>query len=147
MLDPFSPRAHRALFVLSCVASQVILFTPAEGVPDSPPGTDKLVHLALFAVLALTGGLARITDAVLLPCLVCYAPLSETLQQVLPLRRDADPLDMLADLCGTAIGYVLVVRLRRRAPRKDHRNSHLRVRKHRSSAQSPAPERETGSGD
>lgn len=129
------------------MASQVILFTPSGGVPDAPPGTDKLVHLALFAVLALTGGLARISDAVLLPCLVCYAPLSETLQQVLPLRRDADPLDTLADLCGTAIGYVLATRLRRKTPRKGHRNSHLRVRKHRSSAQLSLSEREPGSGE
>ncbi|MGJ7906042.1 hypothetical protein ACOQFL_06140 [Actinopolyspora sp. H202] len=120
------------MFTLSCVASLVILFTPPAGVPDSPRGTDKLIHLALFAVLTLTGRAARIDHRLLLPCLVCYAPLSEALQRLLPVHRDADALDTIADLCGIAVGYALVVLYRRIARGTNSQNSHVRVSKHRS---------------
>ncbi|SFD79311.1 hypothetical protein SAMN04487819_103181 [Actinopolyspora alba] len=145
MLDPFSPRAHRALFVLSCVASLVILFTPPAGVPDSPPGTDKLVHLVLFAVLTLTGRAARIDRRLLLVCLVCYAPLSEVSQQLLPVDRDADAMDAIADLCGIAVAQALVVLFRRITRGTDPQNSHVRVSKHRSRSQPHLANRETGS--
>ncbi|SFT66134.1 hypothetical protein SAMN04487904_105177 [Actinopolyspora lacussalsi subsp. righensis] len=145
MLDPFSPRAHRASFVLSCVASLVILFTPPAGVPESPPGTDKLVHLVLFAVLTLTGRAARIDHRLLLSCLVCYAPLSEALQQLLPVHRDAEAMDAITDLCGIAVGQALVVPLRRITRGTRSQNSHVRVSKHRSRSQSHFANRETGS--
>ncbi|SDK08697.1 hypothetical protein SAMN04487820_104169 [Actinopolyspora mzabensis] len=147
MLDPFSPRTHRALFVVSCVASLVILFTPPAGVPDSPPGTDKLVHLALFAVMTVTGRAARVDPRLLLPCLAGYAPLSEALQQLLPVHRDADVLDTLADLSGIAVGHALVVASRRITRGTKPRNSHVRVSKHRSRSQPCPVNHEPGSRD
>ncbi|NYH78094.1 hypothetical protein FHR84_001416 [Actinopolyspora biskrensis] len=106
------------LFTICCVASAVILFTPSSGVPTAPPGTDKLVHLALFLALTGTGQLAGARSGPLVTTLVCYAPLSELLQAALPIRRHADPLDLAADLAGVLTALALL-RLTRR--------SHLRV--------------------
>ena len=53
------------------------LLEPASGVPSSPPGTDKLVHLLLFAVLAVTARMAGGRTVPVLAGLVGYAALSE----------------------------------------------------------------------
>ncbi|WP_019854671.1 hypothetical protein [Actinopolyspora mortivallis] len=107
MLDPFSSRLHRTLFVVCCLASMVILFTPSSGVPAAPPGTDKLVHLTLFLALTTTGRLAGLPGPVLVPALVAYAPLSELLQAVLPVNRHGDPADVAMDLVGVLLAHML----------------------------------------
>jgi VanZ family protein len=85
--------------------SVVILFTPESGVPSSPPGTDKLVHAGLFALLALTGYYARLVRPWQLAALLLgYAAASEVLQAVLPLGRSGDVFDALTDAAGLAVG-------------------------------------------
>ncbi|SEQ50082.1 VanZ like family protein [Lentzea xinjiangensis] len=105
-------------FVIAALLSVVVLFTPESGVPTAPPGTDKVVHAALFALLALTGLYAKIPR--ILPLLVVYAGVSEVLQQVVtPLRRSGDVLDALVDVAGIALGWAIAtwIRSRRRGPR------------------------------
>ena len=81
----------RALpFGLAVLLSLVVLFLPASGVPSSPPGTDKVVHLLLFAVLAVTARTAGWRAAPVLAGLLGYAALSEVLQALLPLGRSGD---------------------------------------------------------
>ncbi|WP_222850176.1 VanZ family protein [Allosaccharopolyspora coralli] len=87
----------------------VILFTPASGVPSAPPGTDVIVHLTLFAALAGTGALARLPPRPLTLGLALYAGASEVLQMLLPLGRSGDPVDVLADLAGVALGLTAAV--------------------------------------
>lgn len=94
------------------LVSVAVLFTPASGVPAGFPGSDKLVHLAVFAALALTGRVAALPRAALVAGLVGYAVGSEVLQHVLPLGRSADLLDVLADVLGIALGLVLARRIR-----------------------------------
>jgi VanZ family protein len=89
------------------VASLVVLFNPASATPAVWPRMDKLVHLALFAALALTGRRAGLPPVGLTVGLVVYAGLSEVLQGVLPLGRTADPLDALTDVLGVAVGLVV----------------------------------------
>lgn len=91
-------------FAAAALVSLVVLFTPDSGVPTAPPGTDKVVHVALFAALTLTGRTAGIRVRVLLPALACYAVGSEPLQGALPIGRSADVGDALADLLGVAVG-------------------------------------------
>ncbi|MEV1293475.1 VanZ family protein [Pseudonocardia sp. NPDC049635] len=105
-------------FVLALLLSLVVLFTPAAGVPAAPPGTDKVVHLAVFALLAVTGRMAGIRAWPLLAGLVVYAAASEVLQALLPLGRSGDLLDGLADVAGAVLGiglYALFDRSRTRA--------------------------------
>ncbi|MDQ2588162.1 hypothetical protein CKY47_30195 [Saccharothrix yanglingensis] len=98
-------------FVTAALLSVIVLFTPQSGVPDSPPGTDKVVHCLLFALLAATGLYARLPRVPLLAGLVGYAAVSEVLQWLLTaLGRGGDVLDALVDVAGVAVG-ALVFRL------------------------------------
>ncbi|USX51769.1 MULTISPECIES: VanZ family protein [Lentzea] len=105
-------------FVTAALLSVIVLFTPESGVPSSPPGTDKVVHTLLFALLAFTGLYARIRHILL--ALVVYAGVSEVLQQLItPLHRSGDVLDALVDVLGIGLGWAIAaaVRSRRRGPR------------------------------
>ncbi|SFO11802.1 VanZ like family protein [Pseudonocardia ammonioxydans] len=101
-------------FVLAVLLSLGVLFTPASGVPVAPPGTDKLVHLGVFALLAVTGRIAEIRTWPLLGGLAVYAAASEVLQAVLPLGRSGDLVDGLVDVAGAALGLVLYAAVARR---------------------------------
>lgn len=105
-------------FVIAALLSVVVLFTPESGVPSSPPGTDKVIHTLLFALLAYTGLYAKISRV--LPLLVVYAAVSEVLQELItPLHRSGDVLDALVDVLGIGLGWAIAsaVRKRRRGPR------------------------------
>lgn len=111
-------------FGLAVLASLVILFLPASGVPTAPPGTDKVVHLLLFAVLATTGRVAGLRSWPLVTGLVLYAAGSEMLQAVLPLGRGGDVVDGLVDVAGVLLGaaaHALVRRVSGGAARSDRR--------------------------
>jgi len=104
--------------VIAASLSVVVLFTPESGVPSSPPGTDKVVHTLLFALLAFTGLYARIRHV--LVALVVYAGVSEVLQQLItPLHRSGDVLDALVDVLGIGLGWAIAAAIRssRRGPR------------------------------
>ena len=99
-------------FAVVVLVSLVVLFGPSTG-GSGLPGADKVVHLLLFAALAAT---ARWRFGALLPPLLAvgaYAPFSELVQGLLLTGRSGDPLDVVADLAGAALGWVLGRRLRR----------------------------------
>jgi VanZ family protein len=105
------------LFGIVCAVSLWVLFSPGSDTP-SVDVNDKLVHGALFAALALTGRLAGVPLGGLVAGLVVYAGASEVLQAVLPIDRDGDWHDALADVVGTAVGLVaFAARSGRRARR------------------------------
>ncbi|MBB4681675.1 MULTISPECIES: VanZ family protein [Crossiella] len=90
---------------------------PASGVPSAPPGTDKVIHFSLFALLAVTGMIAGFRLPFLVAGLVVWAGLSEFLQAVLPIGRTGGLPDALADLLGAAVALAvwLLVRSWRRS--------------------------------
>ena len=96
----------RAAFALALVVSAVVLFTPASGVPTAPPGTDKVVHLVLFAVLASTGRWAGARPVPLGLGLLSYAAFSEVVQGTTSLGRSASLADGAADAAGIAVGLL-----------------------------------------
>jgi hypothetical protein len=108
--------ANRAAFALAVAASLVVLFLPGSDVPGGPPYSDKLVHAALFGLVALTGLRARVPLVPLALTLVAYAAVSEVLQATLPIGRDGDVWDFVADSVGTGLGLAAGVR---RAARRD----------------------------
>ena len=103
-------RGHRLLtegpFVAVVLLSLVVLFTPGSATPSLHPGLDKLVHLAMFAVLAVTGRRAGAPAGGLACGLVVYAVVSEVLQAVLPIGRDGEVLDAVTDSVGVAVGLL-----------------------------------------
>ncbi len=109
-------RAGRIAFAAVLALSLVMLFSPASDTPTGFPGSDKLVHVLLFAALAATGLLAGVPTAPLAVGLVAYAGLSEVLQSILPLDRRGDVRDAVADVLGimTGLGAVALRRRNRR---------------------------------
>jgi len=106
--------AGRWAFGAALVVSGVVLFTPASGVPTAPPGTDKVVHLLVFAGLAATGQAAGVRTAPLLTALAAYAGVSELVQALPGLGRSASLADVAADLAGVALGLLTWQGLRHR---------------------------------
>ena len=95
------------------VLSMFSFFTPGQDLPPGPDVSDKVEHAAIFVALALTGRLAGIGLARLLAGLVVYAAVTEVLQAVLPIHRDGDWHDALADTIGVLIGLAADLLLRR----------------------------------
>ncbi len=97
---------RRAAFALALLVSAVVLFLPASGVPSAPPGTDKLVHLLVFAALAFTGRWAGVRPVPLGLGLLVYAGLSEVVQGTAPLGRSASLADGAFDVTGVVLGLL-----------------------------------------
>ncbi|MDN5916725.1 MAG: VanZ family protein [Pseudonocardia sp.] len=99
---------------IAIVLSLVVFFTPASGVPTAPAGTDKVIHLLLFALLAVTGRWAGLRATTLLLGLLVYAGASEVAQAILPIGRDGDVWDAAVDVTGAVLGVGLFSLLPRR---------------------------------
>jgi hypothetical protein len=100
-------RWWQAAFALAVATNLVILFWPRPASPDGLPGLDKVVHLATFGALALTGLRVGLAARWWLPLLAVHAVASEIVQDRLLSRRSGDPLDVLADLAGILAGTLL----------------------------------------
>ncbi|ERG63297.1 hypothetical protein L332_02365 [Agrococcus pavilionensis RW1] len=101
-------RTITVLFALALVAQLVVLYVPdpPSDIP-APPGSDKLVHFAVFAAPALLGVLAGLRPLWLGAALAAHAVLSEVVQHLLLPGRSGDAWDALADLAGVAVGLAV----------------------------------------
>lgn len=90
----------------------VAVLLPGSSLPDTPgiPGLDKMVHLALFLMLAVSvqldfnlSGFRRLSLAA--AALIVFSSLTEALQLFVE-GRSADVLDLLADMAGLLAGLV-----------------------------------------
>jgi VanZ family protein len=97
----------RGAFAVAVLVSLAVLFAPPSDVPSSPPGVDKAVHLALFVSLAVTGRWAAVRREVLAGGLVLYAAVSEVVQGLDVVGRDASVADWCADVVGVLAGLLL----------------------------------------
>jgi hypothetical protein len=110
----------RGVFAVAVLVSLAVLFAPGPAVPLTPTGVDKVVHVSLFAALALTGRWAGIRRGVLATLLPVYAAASELLQELPGLQRDASLGDLVADVAGV-LGGLLLWGLVERARAHPHR--------------------------
>jgi hypothetical protein len=102
-----------AFWAAAAFAFVMALLPQPPQLPGSP--SDKLLHIAAFAVLAGLASFAYPRTSVLrlLIVLSAFGALIEILQAIPRLNRDCDPMDWLADT--VAAGLVLaVLRCRRR---------------------------------
>jgi VanZ family protein len=95
------------------LVSVVVLFAPASGLPTALSGADKLVHLALFTLLAVAARFAGTAALAVLALLAAYAALSEVLQALLPIGRDGNVSDGLGDVAGVLLGVAAYAGVRR----------------------------------
>ena len=88
-----------------------MLFAPSDGGVPPFPGVDKVVHVTLFAALAFTASWRFGPLPVALAAVGAYAGFSELVQGLALPGRSGDPVDVLADLAGVTIGWLLARRL------------------------------------
>ncbi|MCF6509624.1 VanZ family protein [Blastococcus sp. MG754426] len=105
----------QAAFAVALLVSAVVLFLPSSGVPTAPPGTDKAVHLLVFATLAGTGRWAGRPPVPLGSALLAYAAVSELVQGLTPIGRSMSAADVVADVVGIVVGLLAWEALTRRA--------------------------------
>ena len=114
------PRPTRKTGTLVLLAASLALQLWALYKPDSPgpeqlpfPHADKVAHFVLFLIPAIA--LVRLRAPRWAQwLLVAHAPLSEAIQGLIP-YRGVDPLDIVADVAGIAVGCWLGRRLGRPA--------------------------------
>ncbi len=109
-------RSWQGRLLVAVVAVQlVVLYAPRAPSTGGVPGLDKLVHVLLFALVTAVGLRAPVPRWLVLVLTVVHAPVSELVQARLLPGRSGDPLDLLADLTGCALGWWV---LRRPAPQR-----------------------------
>jgi hypothetical protein len=107
----------RGTFAVVVLLSLAVLLAPGPAVPAAPYGLDKVVHAGLFAALAVSGRWAGVRRGVLATLLPLYAAVSELLQELPALQRDASLGDLLADVAGVLAGLLVWGAASRRRPR------------------------------
>jgi hypothetical protein len=100
------PQLARTVFALLLGISLAMFLTPGDDVPQHGPN-DKVVHALIFVALAVAGRWAGVRWVALGLGLAAYAGVTEILQAVLPIHRDGNVPDFLADVVGIGIGLLL----------------------------------------
>jgi hypothetical protein len=105
---PGGRAALLGLLGLAVAAQLVVLYapSPAAGVPLFVH-VDKVVHVLVFLVPTAVALLAGIRPAVVVSLFGGHALVSELVQGALLPSRSGDPLDVLADLTGVALGVLV----------------------------------------
>ena len=112
-----APGLTRLRVVLGVVALAhlLALYWPRVDLQGPRTGTDKLVHVLLFAAPVLAAYAARVPRrAWVVAAVAVHAPLSEWLQHAVLPNRSGDAWDAVADLGGVVLGVTLGVVGRRR---------------------------------
>lgn len=97
------------VLVIAVLLHLAVLYAPQ--VPASPaggvPGMDKVGHVAVFALVAAVALWIGFPARLVIPVLLAHAVLSELIQHVALARRSGDPWDVLADVVGAGLGWLV----------------------------------------
>ncbi len=93
------------VFTLVVAVQLVVLYAPRAPSTGGVPGLDKVVHLLVFGCVVAAGLRAAAPLVLVLAVSVVQAPVSELLQAAVLTNRSGDPLDVVADLAGCALGW------------------------------------------
>lgn len=107
------------LAVLAVIAQLVALYWPVVAIEGPVSWSDKIGHLALFAVPTYAVGLALGRIAPVALAFAIHAPVSELVQHVALPHRSGDPWDVAVDLIGVGLGVLALVGGRSLAARTD----------------------------
>ena len=102
------------LLALAVIVQLVVLYAPQGTGPAAFPQADKVVHLVVFLVPVTLAVLAGFRRSVVAAVFAAQAVLSEVVQALLLPQRSGDPLDVVADLTGVALGVLVGTMLLRR---------------------------------
>lgn len=72
-------------------------------------GIDKIIHLSIFAILGFCflAAFQKVKFLTFLQIMLCYAFLTEILQDEMHLGRGMEFFDVVADVLGCLIGYFI----------------------------------------
>lgn len=91
--------------LLGAVALQlVVLYVPRAPGTGGVPHLDKVIHVGVFAAVAVTGVLAGVPVRALVLVLLAHAVVSELVQWLALAHRDGDWRDSIADALGSLAG-------------------------------------------
>lgn len=99
----------RWAFVAVALAHLAALYWPRVDLQAPVSGSDKVMHLILFAAPTVAGLFAGVRPAYVIAVLAAHAPVSELLQHFVLPNRSGDLADAVADLVGVGVGVLLVV--------------------------------------
>ena len=95
-----------AALAAAVLVQLVVLYAPSAPSVPAFPNVDKVVHVSVFLVPVLVALLAGMRPRVVVPVFAAHALLSEVMQHTLLPGRSGDPLDVVADLVGVALGVL-----------------------------------------
>ena len=98
------------LFALVLAGQLVVLYAPRAPSTGGVPGLDKVVHVVVFGLVVWAGLRAGVARPLVFLVSVVQAPVSELLQATLLAHRSGDPFDVVADLVGCALGWLVARR-------------------------------------
>jgi VanZ family protein len=114
-------RRATAAFVAVVLLSLVVLFWPHAPSEHAIPNLDKLVHAALFAMLAAATWWRFGAHRAALVAVIVYGGVSELIQWRALAHRDGDVRDVAADAAGALLGWLAARRFSRKARRGETR--------------------------
>lgn len=94
------------LLIVGLVWQLVALYAPSQPGPSLFAHSDKVGHVAIFALPAAVATAARLWPRAVVIFLIIQAPLSEVLQAHLLASRHGDVADVVADLVGIVLGVL-----------------------------------------
>jgi hypothetical protein len=110
---PAIDRRTLAVATLAVAAHLAVLYWPVVTVMGPVSWSDKVVHLAVFAIPTYAVGRALSSIAAVALVFLLHAPVSELVQHYVLPGRSGDGGDALVDALGVAVGVAaLVVRAR-----------------------------------
>lgn len=93
----------------------LVLYSPeGTGSGWAPEGSDKVVHALIFGAPIVLGALVGLPLRLLVAVFAAHAVISEVVQHVWLPHRSGDPWDVVADLVGVLLGWLLARGLLRR---------------------------------
>ena len=104
MRDAAGQALSRASLVVAVAVQLAVLYSPSAGGAVGVAGIDKVVHIAVFGAVAVTGVRAGLPVRWLAGALLVHAVLSEVVQAAFLAHRSGDPRDIAADVLGVALG-------------------------------------------
>ena len=103
-------RLFPVLLILYWLFLTYMLLSPLKDLPQELPlfeGADKVVHVAIFALLSFLykATFPRQAFWLCFTLLLLYGIATELAQEYMHIGRSGDPLDLLADAIGIVLGY------------------------------------------
>ncbi len=102
----------RVALALAVLVHLVVLYAPRAPAPPGPVWLDKVVHVTIFAAVALAAAWVGLPRRPVVAVLLGHAVVSELVQWLVLPDRSGDPWDSVADAGGVALAVLVELGVR-----------------------------------